>query len=92
MDVKKAVRHEFKAHIGSSMRGAWSRGVEQLEHLLADEMKGILQTVNHYFADTLAATRQDRVLHRLKGLELQDGGVHKVDLSVITAVTYLSNK
>jgi hypothetical protein len=55
-------------------------------------MKGILQTVNHYFADTLAATRQDRVLHRLRGLGLQDGQVFHVDLAQITAAAHLSNE
>ena len=90
--VEETVRHEFEARNGSSARGAWTRAVKQLEHLLGDEMQGILQTVNHYFADTLAATRQDRVLHRLKGLGLQDGGVQHVDFAAITAVAHLSNE
>lgn len=37
----------------------------QFQTLLKDEMKGTLQTTNHYFAETLAKSRQDRHTHRL---------------------------
>lgn len=37
-------------------REATQDAASQLASILADEREGILQTVNHYFADTLAAT------------------------------------
>ncbi|KAK3045424.1 hypothetical protein LTR09_012975 [Extremus antarcticus] len=90
--LEEDVRRDFETRNVRSAREAWTEASKQLELLLADETKGILQTVNHYFADTLAATRQDRVLHRLKGLGFQDGGTYKVDLAQITAVAHLSNE
>ena len=65
---------------------------KQLELLLADEIKGIFQTVNHYLAGTLAAARGERVLNRLKGLGLKDGQSNMVDLAQITAAAHLSNE
>lgn len=38
----------------------------QLNKILEDEMNGILQTTNHYFADNLASNKQERVLLRLQ--------------------------
>lgn len=63
----------------------------QLASILADEREGILQTVNHYFADTLSATRQDRVLKRLQKLGVKDGCEVK-DLKYIVSNTHLSNE
>ena len=37
----------------------------RLKEIVSDEIGGILQTTNHYFADTLVATREDRVIRRL---------------------------
>ncbi|RJE21174.1 DYNc [Aspergillus sclerotialis] len=43
-----------------------ANAMEQLRTLLKDERRGPLQTVNHYFADNLAATREERFLSKLK--------------------------
>lgn len=64
----------------------------QLDQILLDERGGILQTINHYFADTLANTREERVLARLKNLGLEDGGTYTIDLAAITRATHLSNE
>lgn len=40
--------------------------IAQLNKILEDEMNGILQTTNHYFADNLASNKQERVLLRLQ--------------------------
>jgi hypothetical protein len=34
--------------------------------MLSDEREGILQTMHHYFADTLSSIRERRVLARLR--------------------------
>lgn len=64
----------------------------QLVSILADEREGILQTANHYFADTLAATRQDRVIERLRKFGLRDGQDINVDLKPLASTAHLSNK
>jgi hypothetical protein len=38
----------------------------QLNKIMEDEMNGILQTTNHYFADNLASNKQERVMLRLE--------------------------
>ncbi|KFY50419.1 hypothetical protein V495_00273 [Pseudogymnoascus sp. VKM F-4514 (FW-929)] len=58
----------------------------QLRQIIADERSGILQTINHYFADTLANTREERVV----GLE--DGQYQTIDLAAITRAAHLSNE
>jgi hypothetical protein len=59
--------------------------------ILNDERGGILQTVNHYFADTLSSIREERVLTRLRdaGLEANYGGV---DIDRVMKTVHLSNE
>nr|POE96532.1 interferon-induced gtp-binding protein mx2 [Quercus suber] len=90
--IEDSIRYQMEARNAETARLARLKASEELEKLLADEMTGILQTVNHYFADTLAATRQDRVLQRLKKLGLQDGQEQLVDLGKITSAAHLSNE
>ena len=59
------IRGEFETRNLRPAREAWTNASEQSVLLLADQTKDILQTVTNYFADTLSATRQDRILHRL---------------------------
>lgn len=65
---------------------------KQLDQILTDERGGILQTINHYFADTLAKTREDRVLERLKDVGLEDGTVQQINLTAIAHAAHLSNE
>ncbi|KFY88242.1 hypothetical protein V498_06867 [Pseudogymnoascus sp. VKM F-4517 (FW-2822)] len=71
---------------------AHDAAIVQLSQIIADERSGILQTINHYFADTLAKTREERVVNRLKGLGLQDGEYQTIDLAAITRAAHLSNE
>jgi hypothetical protein len=87
-DVRRQM-HNRNQHPSTSARNA---AKAQLEKLLADELCGILQTTNHYYADNLAAARQDRVISRLKKMGLSDDTHHKVTLSQIERVTHLSNE
>jgi hypothetical protein len=65
----------------------------QLQTILADERTGILQTVNHYFADNLSALRKDRIVARLKtrGIAEQCKSMF-VDLSTLTKTVHLGNE
>ncbi|KAM0723517.1 hypothetical protein Q7P37_000504 [Cladosporium fusiforme] len=65
---------------------------DQLQKLLTDEMCGILQTANHYFADNLTAARRDQVIHRLKKLGFTDDNHKTVNLSQLKTATHLSNE
>jgi len=64
----------------------------QLQTILDDERTGILQTVNHYFADNLAAVRKQRVISRLGDAGLVDGMDQLIDLLEITAAAHLGNE
>ncbi|KAK7189313.1 hypothetical protein DPSP01_012984 [Paraphaeosphaeria sporulosa] len=63
---------------------------QQLTIILNDERGGILQTVNHYFADTLSAIREERVLARLEAAGVEDGCA--VDLTQMLKSIHLSNE
>ncbi|KAK1240468.1 hypothetical protein MKX07_004496 [Trichoderma sp. CBMAI-0711] len=63
---------------------------KRLMSLLQDERGGILQTVNHYFAETREKIRQERVMARLKALGLNQ--VNYVDLGKLTRAMHLSNE
>ncbi|KAK7883400.1 hypothetical protein LTR67_011271 [Exophiala xenobiotica] len=65
---------------------------QTLEDVLEDERGGILQTVNHYFADNLTAAREERVVSRLQKLGIQDGYPISANLAEITKATHLSNE
>jgi hypothetical protein len=80
---ERILRFQNAAHIAAA---------NQLEQILQDERGGILQTINHYFADTLSKTREDRVLARLKGLGLRDGDHQQVNLKAIANAAHLSNE
>jgi hypothetical protein len=67
-------------------------GRSQLADLLNDERGGILQTVNHYYAETLEKIRQERVITRLQALGLQDGQTQSIDLGKLTSGIHLSNE
>jgi hypothetical protein len=63
---------------------------EQLFIILKDERGGILQTVNHYFAETMSAIRQERVVARLKATGFKDGC--GFDMERVVESVHLSNE
>ena len=89
---EETLRGKIDNRNNAPFRQASEDAAQQLQAILADERDGILQTVNHYFADTLFATRQDRVLHRLESLGLQDGTQVTVDLKALAGTAHLSNE
>ena len=86
------LRDKIESRSNVPFRKASQDAAEQLSSIVADEREYILQTVNHYFADTLSATRQDRVLHRLRGLGLEDGSQTTVNLKSLAETAHLSNE
>ncbi|KAF4547379.1 Dynamin central region-containing protein 1 [Elsinoe fawcettii] len=86
------VRERLKARHILALRKAKESAQTRLRTILNDELGGILQTVNHYFADNLTACRQERVIHRLHLLGLHDGQNHHIDFNAITKAAHLSNE
>ena len=95
--VRRSITERNKKAENATERLAFA----QFETLLKDEMEGMLQTTNHYFAEVLAQSRQDRHTHRLskffsaKG-DTTDGGVtfrsSQIILQDIINATHLSNE
>ena len=75
---------KFERHIAEAAR-------KELQKILNDERGGILQTINHYFADTLNKTREERVLARLKKMGLHDGQ-NNVSMEQLLGTVHLSNE
>ncbi|KAH8425299.1 uncharacterized protein LDX57_003056 [Aspergillus melleus] len=65
--------YELRRLLGSRLEGressAFERASEYLQEILKDEREGILQTVNHYFAETLSSIREQRVRSRLQSMD-----------------------
>ncbi|KFY29107.1 hypothetical protein V491_00184 [Pseudogymnoascus sp. VKM F-3775] len=87
-----ALRAKIEAHNLTFYNAAHDAAIVQLGQIIADERNGILQTINHYFADTLVKAREERVLSRLKKLGLEDGERQTIDLASITRAAHLSNE
>lgn len=83
------VRASLMSQIVRRQTTTSTRAMEILSTILSDERGGILQTVNHYFADTLAETRQERVMARLRSLDLEGVPMNVTD--VLSGI-HLSNE
>jgi hypothetical protein len=84
------VRDHLRARLREQNQEAVKRGITELANLLQGERGGILQTVNHYFAETLSNIRQERTLRRLKAMGLHDGG--SFSLNQVVGAVHLSNE
>ncbi|OJD21879.1 hypothetical protein ACJ73_06779 [Blastomyces percursus] len=82
------LREKLKSRLHHFENLAFKRADEQLEKILSDERTGILQTVNHYFADTLSAIRQERVLARIKPMADYSG----FNVNELMRCVHLSNE
>ena len=83
-------REKLKLKLSHAEKLADIHTREQLSTVLNDGRGGILQTINHYFADTLSAIRKERVLSRLRESGLDDSTIFDLD-SVLSSV-HLSNE
>ncbi|KAJ5350323.1 hypothetical protein N7541_008050 [Penicillium brevicompactum] len=67
------VRENLRAFLSPREQENKHQALDCLQRILNDERGGVLQTVNHYYADTLSSIRRERVLARLEGLGFNDG-------------------
>ena len=68
-----------------------SKAEEELCKLLEDERGGILQTVNHYLAETLAKIRSDRVVRRLIDAGYKEGHEYRIKFENLATTSNISN-
>lgn len=87
-----AIRERLQALNRSAAREASSNAAAQLDSLLRDEFDGILQTVNHYYADNIAAARAERMRDRFKSVGLEEGSSYAPDFAKLLSAAQLSNE
>ncbi|KAM3505828.1 hypothetical protein MY10362_002711 [Beauveria mimosiformis] len=92
IEENDTIRSSLQSLILSRLDEANTAAQERLRHLLEDEQGEVLQTVNHYFAETLDKIRKDRLLTRIQGLELHDGWTYAKDAGQLTDVLHISNE
>ena len=85
------VRKSLETHLKRWNVEASGGASKQLKDLLSDERGGILQTINHYFADTLSKIREGRFMARLKKAGLETGNFD-IDLENLVHHVHLSNE
>lgn len=68
-----------------------SKADEELRNLLENERGGILQTVNHYLAETLAKIRSDREIQRLKKAGYEEGNEYITSIEDLHTTKNISN-
>ncbi|KAL4879270.1 P-loop containing nucleoside triphosphate hydrolase protein [Aspergillus karnatakaensis] len=87
---------DVKAKLGSRLLRAQEvshkQATKHLTEILSDERKGILQTVNHYYADTLNALRTERVRVRLENMGFTDATNRYSNLSAMMKGLHISNE
>ncbi|KAL2825068.1 P-loop containing nucleoside triphosphate hydrolase protein [Aspergillus cavernicola] len=86
------VREKLAQRLTRVQDEAHAKATAECSRILNDERGGILQTVNHYYADTLNAIREERVRVRLQEMGLQDGAMKTLDLSQVMQRVHLSNE
>lgn len=84
------VREKLRGILSPPEQESYNQAQEQLLKILNDERGGILQTVNHYYADTLSSIRQERVVARLESLGISDGMAF--DMRRVLQGVHLSNE
>ncbi|XWX00709.1 hypothetical protein V2A60_008730 [Cordyceps javanica] len=86
------IRASLESLVLSRLTEANTAAQERLKVLLEDEQGGVLQTVNHYFAETLDKIRKDRLTARIQGISLQDEWAHAHDSARLTEILHISNE
>ncbi|KAJ5766695.1 uncharacterized protein N7511_004311 [Penicillium nucicola] len=83
------VRTKLQALLLQQKQRTQHEALNKLQQILKDERGGVLQTVNHYYADTLSSTRRERVLARLESLGFVEGD--PFDREKVMKSVHLSN-
>ncbi len=78
--------------INDGMETSITAARSDLSRILTDEREGPLTTINHYFADNLAAARAERVVAQLQKLGYKDGEKYTMNFKSLTSVAHLSNE
>ncbi|KAI9367803.1 P-loop containing nucleoside triphosphate hydrolase protein [Aspergillus egyptiacus] len=86
------VREMLVSRIRRVQEDAHLKATSRLSEILHDERGGILQTVNHYYADTLTAIREERVRARLEALGLGENRSLHVNLPYVMKAVHISNE
>lgn len=87
-DVRCKIQALLKDRMGPINKSAWG----ELHALLKGEQEGILQTANHYFADTLSQIRDEHAIARLRSMGLQDGQQFIPNLQMMIKRAHISNE
>ncbi|KAI2823747.1 hypothetical protein CBS147321_11058 [Aspergillus niger] len=85
------VRRQLEIQLRHKEDEAMANAKEQLRIVLNDERRGPLQTVNHYFADNLAATREERSLSRLKKMGFNEENMYNIDVKELLIRAHQTN-
>lgn len=88
----ETIRASLESLVLSRIESTEASARSQLLGLLNDKRGAILQTINHYYAETLENIPQDRVIARLQGLGFQGGMTHTINMSSLTNAMHLSNE
>ncbi|KAL3485722.1 P-loop containing nucleoside triphosphate hydrolase protein [Aspergillus germanicus] len=86
------VLEKLQRRLKQVQEAAYSAGTAEFCRILKDERGGILQTVNHYFADNLNAIREERVRARLQQAGYNDGQNVATNLLHVMKTIHLSNE
>ncbi|RLM00109.1 hypothetical protein CFD26_107993 [Aspergillus turcosus] len=87
----EGIRDHLMARLREQNQAAVKRAADELTSLLQGERGGILQTVNHYFAQTLSNIRQERIFSRLKANGFRDA-YYDLSLKQLVGAVHLSNE
>ncbi|EXJ75418.1 uncharacterized protein A1O5_02114 [Cladophialophora psammophila CBS 110553] len=90
--VDPTIQDRLQARLTPVFDESVTQAYRTLENVLGDERGGILQTVNHYYADNLAAARKERVILRLERLGIADGAFVQADLTALANAAHLGNE
>ena len=86
------ISSKLVAFIQPKMTESMSKADEGLKNVLCDEREGVLQTVNHYMSENIAAIREERVMARLKAATQLDRYNQPITFALVSRVVHLSNE
>lgn len=89
--VEEDVRAKLRTHLTQQWVACAEEAKSQLDQVVQDE-RGILQTVNHYFAEALQKTREERVLKRFESAGITEANLSPPNMSSLLGAANLSNE
>ncbi|KAN0086625.1 P-loop containing nucleoside triphosphate hydrolase protein [Elaphomyces granulatus] len=86
------ISSKLVAFIQPKMTESTAKADEELKDVLQDERGGVLQTVNRYMSENIAAIREERVMARLKAATQLDKYNQPITFALVSRVVHLSNE